>query len=125
MAKRCFPLGPQSQMNFVALVWLPFVLEIAASIASTGDQIIPLPAAPVGPVGPVAPVDPVAPVAPAAPAAVETKDLPEDIQLLIEKRDLARASKEYKVSDELRTELEGRGYRVDDSPSGTIVTPTS
>lgn len=56
---------------------------------------------------------------------LETKDLPEEIQLLILKRDEARAAKEYAVSDELRAELETRGYRVDDGPSGTIVTPTA
>ncbi|MDB5189325.1 MAG: cysS [Parcubacteria group bacterium] len=56
--------------------------------------------------------------------AIETKDLPNDVQLLILKRDEAREVKEYAVSDELRAELETRGYRVDDGPSGTIVTPT-
>ncbi len=53
-----------------------------------------------------------------------TEDLPQEVQLLILKRDEARAAKEYKLSDELREELEYRGYRVDDGPSGTVVTPT-
>ena len=55
---------------------------------------------------------------------VATEDLPQEVQVLILKRDEARAAKEYKLSDELREELEYRGYRVDDGPSGTIVTPT-
>lgn len=55
------------------------------------------------------------------PAALE--DLPEEIQVLISRRDAARAAKEYAVSDELRGELEFRGYRVEDGPSGTVVTP--
>lgn len=53
---------------------------------------------------------------------IATQDLPEEVQLLILKRDQARAAKEYKVSDEIRDELEYRGYRVDDGPSGTVVT---
>jgi cysteinyl-tRNA synthetase len=55
---------------------------------------------------------------------VATEDLPEEVQVLILKRDEARAAKEYKVSDEIREELEYRGYRVDDGPSGTVVTPS-
>lgn len=54
---------------------------------------------------------------------IATEDLPEDIQVLILRRDEARAAKEYAVSDELRDELEFRGYRVDDGPNGTVVTP--
>jgi cysteinyl-tRNA synthetase len=53
-----------------------------------------------------------------------TEDLPQEVQLLILKRDEARNAKEYKVSDEIREELEYRGYRVDDGPSGTVVTPS-
>jgi len=62
---------------------------------------------------------------PAGDAIVATSDLPNEVQLLILKRDEARAAKEYALSDELRQELETRGYRVDDGPSGTIVTALS
>lgn len=62
---------------------------------------------------------------PESPTPVATENLPNDIQLLILKRDQARDAKEYGLSDELRAELETRGYRVDDGPSGTIVTPVA
>lgn len=62
---------------------------------------------------------------PTAARQLATVELPDEVQLLIAKRDEARIAKEYGVSDELRAELETRGYRVDDGPSGTIVTPTS
>lgn len=55
-------------------------------------------------------------------AVVATQDLPNEVQLLILKRDEARAAKEYARSDEIRQELENRGYRVDDTPEGTSVT---
>ena len=62
---------------------------------------------------------------PEQPVALAPKDLPDDVQLLITRRDRAREAKEYGVSDTIRSELENRGYRVDDSPSGTLVTPSS
>jgi cysteinyl-tRNA synthetase len=61
---------------------------------------------------------------PEAMAQIETKNLPKDVQLLILKRDQARAAKEFALSDELRTHIENSGYRVDDAPEGTMVTPT-
>lgn len=61
---------------------------------------------------------------PAGDERIRTEDLPDEVQKLILERDEARAAKEYARSDALRTELEKRGYRVDDSISGTIVTPT-
>lgn len=56
---------------------------------------------------------------PLAPAPVE---LPEDIEELAHERDLARSAKDYARSDQLRVQLENRGYRVEDGPEGTIVT---
>jgi cysteinyl-tRNA synthetase len=47
--------------------------------------------------------------------------LPEEILNLIEKRDEARTNKNWKLSDELRTEIETRGYEVKDTPNGTQV----
>lgn len=49
-------------------------------------------------------------------------DLPEDIKQLLKERDRAREQKEYERSDELRIHIENRGYAVDDTPSGTVVT---
>jgi cysteinyl-tRNA synthetase len=54
--------------------------------------------------------------------ALSSEDLPEDIQVLIARRNEARNMKDYALSDELREELEYRGYRVEDGPSGTVVT---
>jgi cysteinyl-tRNA synthetase len=50
--------------------------------------------------------------------------LPEDVQKLVYGRDLARAGKDYAEADRLRYQLEERGYRVDDGPSGTLLTRT-
>lgn len=60
---------------------------------------------------------------PAIQGPVATEDLPTEIQELILRRDEARAAREYAAADELRNELEFRGYRVDDGPHGTVVTP--
>ncbi len=61
------------------------------------------------------------PPAPQVPTA--TEDLPSTVQELVLKRDEARAAGEYHISDDLRTQLENRGYRVDDAPGGTQITP--
>ncbi len=52
----------------------------------------------------------------------EASDLPEDIQKLVYERDLARGAKNFDKADELRYALQERGYRVDDGPSGTLLT---
>jgi cysteinyl-tRNA synthetase len=54
---------------------------------------------------------------------IATQDLPQEVQTLMYERDQARAARNYARSDEIRDELEFRGYRVDDTPSGTVVTP--
>ncbi|MDB5265148.1 MAG: cysS [Parcubacteria group bacterium] len=48
--------------------------------------------------------------------------IPADIQKLAQERDAARLSQDFARSDEIRIHIENRGYRVDDTPSGTIVT---
>lgn len=48
-------------------------------------------------------------------------EIPEEIQLLISRRDEARIAKDYASSDKLRIELEKLGYDVSDTPSGTTV----
>lgn len=49
-------------------------------------------------------------------------DLPPDIRRLVEERDAVRARKDYAAADRLREDLQNRGYRVDDGPSGTLLT---
>jgi len=53
----------------------------------------------------------------------EVAVLPAEVLELAKVRDAARAAKNFARSDELRLEIENRGYRVDDGPSGTVVTP--
>ncbi|MEJ0053360.1 MAG: cysteine--tRNA ligase [bacterium] len=49
-------------------------------------------------------------------------ELPEEVRELLSGRDEARKAKDFERADELRTELENRGYRVDDGPEGTLLT---
>lgn len=50
-------------------------------------------------------------------------ELPEDVRALVEERDRARKEKNYLDADRLRIHLEDRGYRVEDGPSGTLLSP--
>lgn len=45
-------------------------------------------------------------------------ELPDDVQKIAEDRITARENRDFKRSDELRLELQNRGYRVEDRPSG-------
>jgi cysteinyl-tRNA synthetase len=56
------------------------------------------------------------------PPALLAFPLPADIQHLRDQRDNARAARDFVLSDTLRIHIENRGYRVDDGPSGTVVT---
>lgn len=47
--------------------------------------------------------------------------LPIEIQNKKDERDLARQNKDWKRSDEIRDELEGLGYEVEDTPDGTTI----
>jgi cysteinyl-tRNA synthetase len=51
-------------------------------------------------------------------------ELPEDIQKLVQEREKARISRDFEKADHLRAKLETRGYRVDDAPSGPLLTLT-
>ena len=44
-----------------------------------------------------------------------------DAQSLVTKRDVARANKDFALSDTLRSELEALGYVVLDTPEGTVL----
>ncbi len=48
-------------------------------------------------------------------------DLPADVGALVEKRDEARAAKDWAAADEIRNRLAARGYFLEDRPEGTIV----
>lgn len=54
--------------------------------------------------------------------AVERTELPADVQTLLTEREAARASKDFKKSDELRAEIEQAGYEVKDTPDGQKLT---
>ncbi len=62
------------------------------------------------------------------PPSVETvpdEDIPEHIQDMLTRREVARAGKDFAAADRLRDEIEKGGYRVDDRPSGAVLTPTT
>ena len=54
-------------------------------------------------------------------ANFDTEPIPDDIQKLVEKREKARKEAEWDTSDELRREIEKKGYAVKDTPSGPTV----
>ena len=56
------------------------------------------------------------------PSASPPPPLPEDIEAMVQERDQARSERDFERSDALRIHIENRGYLVEDSPSGTVVT---
>ncbi|MES3005573.1 MAG: cysteine--tRNA ligase [Patescibacteria group bacterium] len=50
-------------------------------------------------------------------------EIPEDIKKLIDLRNAAREAKEWKLSDDLRTDIEQKGFDVKDTAEGTQVIP--
>lgn len=58
---------------------------------------------------------------PAGKAPLSREDLLPEIRALLDARDRARERRDFTSADRLRDELSTRGYRVDDGPSGTIV----
>ncbi len=53
--------------------------------------------------------------------AVRIEDLPEELQLIIDEREKARADKNWGKADELRALLHEKGYTIDDKPEGPQV----
>lgn len=51
-------------------------------------------------------------------------DVPHEVQQLLDVREKARQERDFGLADELRTHIENRGYRVEDSPSGPLLTKT-
>jgi cysteinyl-tRNA synthetase len=54
-------------------------------------------------------------------AADDASDIPAEILELARNRDKARSRKAWAEADGLRDEIEGQGYRIEDSAQGTIV----
>jgi cysteinyl-tRNA synthetase len=52
-----------------------------------------------------------------------SETLPAEIEAMRAERDEARRKKDFRRSDELRKELQSRGYEVKDTPSGTVLQP--
>ncbi len=50
--------------------------------------------------------------------APTSADIPAEIQILIDKRQAARASKNWALADELRAHLNNLGYEIEDRPDG-------
>lgn len=61
------------------------------------------------------------PIGPSLPSTAPSP-IPGDIQKLAYERDLARKAGNFPESDRLRAELQNRGYRVEDSQNGTLLT---
>jgi cysteinyl-tRNA synthetase len=51
----------------------------------------------------------------------EELPVPPDVEALVKKREEARQKKDFATSDELRIHIKERGYHVEDSPSGPIL----
>ena len=58
-------------------------------------------------------------------AALTGDAIPEEVQALLEKREAARARKDYAESDAIRAEIAIRGYRVEDGPNGPVLTQST
>lgn len=72
--------------------------------------------------GVVVSADPILGLSLMNPPSSTSTPLPEDIQQLAAERDIARSNRDFARSDELRIHIEKGGYRVEDGPSGTVVT---
>lgn len=49
------------------------------------------------------------------------KDIDDDVQALIDRRNAARKSKDWVTADKIRDELKNRGITIKDTPQGTII----
>lgn len=50
-------------------------------------------------------------------------DIDDESKVLVEQRDAARAAKDFARADELRGELESKGWVIEDTPEGTKLHP--
>lgn len=53
--------------------------------------------------------------------AIEIKDLPKAVKELVESREEARKKRNFKLSDDLRLEIEQKGYKLEDLKEGPLV----
>ncbi len=53
---------------------------------------------------------------------IEQKDLPDDVQGLVAEREEARKVRDFAASDDLRNQIEKKGYEVKDTPEGPTIT---
>jgi cysteinyl-tRNA synthetase len=53
---------------------------------------------------------------------LEPTDIPEDVQVLIEKREAARIARNWLESDTLREAINLKGYSIEDTPHGPKLT---
>jgi len=56
---------------------------------------------------------------------LQGEDLSIEIREMLAHRESARANKDFKTADRIRGEIEKSGYRVDDGPSGPVLTRTT
>ncbi|HEX5615386.1 MAG TPA: cysteine--tRNA ligase [Acidimicrobiia bacterium] len=49
--------------------------------------------------------------------------VPADVEQLLQQRTAARNAKDWSEADRLRDEIEGRGWRIEDSPQGPVLVP--
>ncbi len=54
--------------------------------------------------------------------ALAEADMPGEIREMLARRETARAAKDFEAADRLRSDIERRGYRVDDGPKGPVLT---
>ncbi len=52
------------------------------------------------------------------PLEIKAEEIPEDLLQLLEKRELARRNKDWKLSDAVRDAIHARGYLIEDTPQG-------
>ncbi len=52
---------------------------------------------------------------------IENVEIPENVQILIKDRNLARKNKDFAKSDELRSKIESLGFKVMDTEDGTVI----
>lgn len=64
-------------------------------------------------------------VTPPATSVIAETDIPAEIRTMLEKREIARISKDFQEADRIRGEIEKSGYRVDDSPEGPVLIRTT
>lgn len=59
---------------------------------------------------------------PPTPAPLPASAIPKDIAALLAERESARKARSYDQADALRTQIENRGYLVEDGPTGPVLT---